>query len=243
MPNCGQFTWKADATLLIVPTDAEVWNDVASWVRELLSRQTTRPIDHLWALWTGFNAWGTAAVPDRRRSHEDLYLIYCLAAESRFRNRFDSLMADQAFAEAARELASLAPSFQVVWLLDDSISPCHAASESRAQYISKVRDRDPFVLVKGNRFPAFAPGYAFEHIDSTGGVPVNWPHIVHMIYQVRCNQLHGGKGYGTPEDRRFAALASSILWPMWQPELPPCLPKGVDEGDAFYEPPDVKSRD
>jgi hypothetical protein len=233
MPNCGQLTWKArDTTLLTVPPDAEVWNDVASWVRELPSRRTTRPIDHLWTLWTGFNAWGTAAVPDRRRSHEDLYLIHCLAVEPRFRNRFDGLMDDQAFAEAAQQLASLAPIFQVVWLRNNAISAWHAASESRAQYISKVRDRDPFVTVGSNRLPAFAPGCALEHIDSMGAVPVDWPHIVHLIYQVRCNLVHGGKGYSTPEDRRFAALASSILWPMWQPELPPRLRESVEEGEA-----------
>jgi hypothetical protein len=50
-------------------------------------------------------------------------------------------------------------------------------------------------------------------------IPVDWPHVIAMIYQVRCDLFHGGKNYSKDRDRLFISLAYRILWEVWKDEL------------------------
>jgi len=93
--------------------------------------------------------------------------------------------------------------------------------ESRLEFVHRVIERNPYnTSNKGEKFPAFSPSCALEHITVGESIPKTWPHVIHMIYQIRCNLFHGGKNYSEERDRIFIELAYSIAWEMWKPELP-----------------------
>ena len=68
-------------------------------------------------------------------------------------------------------------------------------------------------------------------LDAAGRVPSDWPHVVHAVYQVSCNLIHGGRSFPTRENQTVADLAGLILWPMWLPEVPEQLPS-IGDGEA-----------
>jgi hypothetical protein len=61
-----------------------------------------------------------------------------------------------------------------------------------------------------------------ESIKSGGdplNAPLDWPHILGVIYQIRCNLFHGGKSFVNSKDKDFARYAFIILNKVWTKEI------------------------
>jgi hypothetical protein len=227
MANCGQLTWKAkNVQSLNRPYDnQEIWNFAKSWIRRFSETDERNVAEKLIYLWVTVNAWASKSVPDLSRNHEDAYLVHCMAKDNVLVEHFDNLyQSDTQFRQTVSSFLDIAPVFQALWLNNNGIEPWDIA-ENRKEYVNGVIERDPFIVSlrngQENRFPAFSPPCAIEHLRVDEPIPVDWPHLISMIYQVRCNLFHGGKNYNRDSDRKFIELAYKILWDVWKNELPP----------------------
>lgn len=162
------------------------------------------------------------AVPDPSRNHEDAYLVHSMAHDPLLNSHFKELLENEKFLNDVTEFASLGPVFQVLWLRNKGVNPWHMAEgESRSEYVSRIfRDKDPFHRLPKGTFPAFAPACAWTHLSEGKPIPHDWQHLLHMIYQVRCNLFHGGKSYESAADQVFVDFAFKILWRVWRQVVP-----------------------
>ncbi|MBE1424841.1 hypothetical protein H4684_001480 [Desulfomicrobium macestii] len=229
MANCGQLTWRARAIQsLNRPHDnIELWNFAKGWIHRFRETDENNVSEKLIYLWVTVNAWASKSVPDLSRNHEDAYLVHCMAKDKNLSDRFGSLYkVDAKFCELVNSFLEMAPIFQSLWLYNNGIEPWNL-TEDRYKFIKKVAERDPYIVStrngQENRFPAFSPACALDHIQSDENIPADWPHLISMIYQVRCNLFHGGKNYNRDSDRTFIELAYKILWDVWKYELPQTL--------------------
>lgn len=222
MPNCN-LTWKArnQSGLNRIPDNAEILRFAETWIKKFKDTHEDNFAEKFIYLWVTVNAWASMCVPDITKNHEDAYLIHSMAADPIFAKRFIKLSADnKEFKNKVDKFISLAPVFQVLWLRNNHIAPWDM-TESREEYVKQVRHQNPYHKGRDEqRYPAYTPACAFEHFDKDGHVPADWEHVIHMIYQVRCNLFHGGKSYDSQRDRCFIELAYFILWSMWKYELP-----------------------
>lgn len=226
MANCGVLTWKAkDFQSLNRPYEnRELWDFAKGWIRRFSETDEDNVSEKLIYLWVTVNAWASKSVPDLSRNHEDAYLVHCMAKDNALSERFDRLQqTDTEFRATVDSLLDLAPVFQALWLNNNGIEPWSLADDRRG-FVNKVSERCPFIVSvrngKESRFPAFSPACALEHIQNNEPIPADWPHVISMIYQVRCNLFHGGKNYNRNSDRKFIELAYKILWDVWKDELP-----------------------
>lgn len=239
--SCGTLTYKAkhQRGLNRVEPDSELWDFVETWVRRFRTPPpaprrgarsapetgTGRDFEKFIFLWVSINAWASMAVPDQTRNHEDTYLVHSMARDPELNEQFSRLLKNDRFSENVKALAELGPVFQVLWLRNKGISAWRKEEgESRADYVARVFGQDPFHRVTRNdqvqKFPAFSPACAEKHLTDGENIPADWPHLLHMIYQVRCNLFHGGKTYESAADRAFVDLAFKILWRVWQQVVP-----------------------
>jgi len=219
-------TWKAkEMTSLSRAFDNyELWEFTRSWIRKFEETDVENVAEKFIYLWVTVNAWAAKSVPDLSRNHEDSYLVHCMAKDQRLSQRFEQLCRlDKNFQKSVNEFIGLAPVFQALWLNNHEITPWQLPA-LRDEFIDMVFQREPFIISmrdgKEIRFPAFAPVCAHDHRQTDQPIPADWPHVLSMIYQVRCNLFHGGKNYKNEGDRLFIKLACEILWEVWQPELP-----------------------
>jgi len=240
-PSCGTLTYKAkhQRGLNRVEPDSELWDFVETWVRRFRTPPpalrrgprsapeagTGRDFEKFIFLWVSINAWASMAVPDQTRNHEDAYLVHSMARDPELNEQFSRLLKNDRFSENVKAFADLGPVFQVLWLRNKGISAWRKEEgESRADYVARVFGQDPFHRVTRNdqvqKLPAFSPACAEKHLTDGENIPADWPHLLHMIYQVRCNLFHGGKTYESAADRAFVDLAFKILWRVWQQVAP-----------------------
>ena len=187
----------------------------ATWIRRFHAAGNRTTLSGSYP-WVTFNAW--AARRALSRNHIDSYLIRCVAGSERFRRRFDSLMErNRHFRRCVENLCELGPVAKVRWLRNSGIPQWDMQLESRADYIYSIA----YDLERAGQPRPFSPQCALDHFYAGEDIPADWPHVLSMIYQIRCNLFHGGKDYDSTQDRRFIKLAQRILWEMWRPEIPP----------------------
>jgi hypothetical protein len=225
--ECKCLTYKAssDTGLQSVDQDSELWNFVRSWSRKIQTASYREPgssFERFIFLWVSLNAWASIAVPDQSRNHQDSYLIHALSHDPGLNSIFDKLYENASFRKQVDSLAALGPVFQTLWLRNKNQAPWQGEeTETRTQYVQRVIGLDPFHRPpRGGEIPAFSPACALTHRGVDEGIPSDWPHILHMIYQVRCNLFHGGKSYQDAADQIFVNSAFKILWSVWQAILP-----------------------
>ncbi|HHT9154980.1 MAG TPA: hypothetical protein ACFYD5_04115 [Candidatus Tripitaka sp. YC43] len=221
--QCKQLISKAEGQgeLNRIEQDSELWEFLKFWIIRTRKVDETNVVEKFIYHWISFNAWASQAVPDLARNHEDAYLIHSTAKAPEFQERFSRLFSTcYDFKKNVNEFVDLAPVFQVLWLKNNDINSWDEGRESRKNFIKRVRERGPYIRVRNKDKPAFAPGCALDHLDKREPVPADWPHVLHMIYKVRCNLFHGGKEYDSSRDRKFIELADSILWAIWKQEIP-----------------------
>ena len=172
-------------------------------------------------LWFIFNSWLSLVVAHLDSSEDylkDNVLISVIAAAEIYADRFEALRKEEEFNIMTQEFIKLGPIFKATWLNREYITPPWRKSRlSRTAWVKKVH-KDNKVAIKKTRkasqYP-FNPECAFEH--DYGKIPCDWHHTIWMIYQVRCNLFHGGKGYNL-YDREFIEKSYKILWGMLKKE-------------------------
>jgi hypothetical protein len=152
----------------------------------------------------------------------------CVTAEDRDSDYLDALLLDEElnreFKELlATDLLAAADEFQSTWPIFSSkdIAYNFDWGGTREQLIERYRTIIPP--------PGRRPACAFLHRERGEEVPVDWPHTLSAIYQVRCNLFHGYKGMYSENDVLIVSNAFRILarlLPMLIPNL--SHPSAVD---------------
>jgi hypothetical protein len=124
---------------------------------------------------------------------------------------------DRAFDELlATDLLAAVWDFQRLWPIFSSkgIGYNVVWGGTREQMIERYRKIDPP--------PGRNPACTFLHRDRGEEVPLDWPHTLSAIYQVRCNLFHGYKGVYSENDVLIVSKAFRVLarvLPMLIPSL------------------------
>lgn len=227
MDYCKELTYRAKniESLNRSVDNKEFWRFVDSWIRRFQETNDSNVVEKLIYLWVTINAWASKSVPDLTKNHMDAYLVHCMAKDHVLSQRFDELYeSNQEFQTSVNSFIEIGPVFQSLWLCNNGI-PNWRANQNRSEFVKQVFERDPFISIPDNKtdhinkIPAFAPACANTHRQKDELIPADWPHVISMIYQVRCNLFHGGKSYNSDSDRKFIQLAYKILWEVWKDEL------------------------
>jgi len=228
---CGHLTYRAKGQVGLnqVDIDSGLWPFLRAWLRKFVSdgaSSADKQFERFIFLWVSVNAWASMAVPDQSRNHEDAYLVHSMAADPTLNSTFIELLENPNFHAEVRAFAALGPVFQTLWLRNHNISPWDKGQiDARQDYVDRVFKKDPFHNKANGKqsdvLPAFAPACASTHRLAGEQIPVDWPHLLSMVYQVRCNLFHGGKTYRGSTDHLFVDHAFKLLWRVWRQVLPP----------------------
>ena len=183
---------------------------VRSWVEH--ASHEAQAGNHLSAfvhLWIPFNAWAAAVVKERGAAENDWQLVQALGFDDPMSSKFRDLISREApFQDNVKQFRDLWPVFKVRALQEKGLGSSRehkSRDEYRKDCLSKLTDKD------------YQPRCFKNHAGSE--LPIDWPHTLAAIYQVRCNLFHGGKTF-EDEDSTFCRYGYEILKPMWLPELP-----------------------
>jgi hypothetical protein len=141
--------------------------------------------------WIAFNGWAERVTD----AEKDTDWIDALAASDELRSCFTRLLTDERYASACRQFAALWPIFRA----DQQRRRLRiAANTSRADVVHAS-------LAAGIRHRP----RCFRYHD--GRVPIDWPHVLHALYQVRCSLFHGEKLKQSDSDRSIVMAAAAVL--------------------------------
>jgi hypothetical protein len=82
-------------------------------------------------------------------------------------------------------------------------------------------DRPDIIADYFGRGVKFAPACFRRHSESGEEIPLDWPHVLSVIYQVRCNLFHGDKTPHSDIDRVLVHSAFQILVQFMRGYMPP----------------------
>ncbi|MEO6964350.1 MAG: hypothetical protein ABI076_00465 [Acidobacteriaceae bacterium] len=155
--------------------------------------------------WIAFNGWASCVTG---QDHDRDYLD-ALTLDADLDRAFKDRLGDS---EGNTELSKAAQDFQSLWPIFRSSDVKNAAfsapdSETRRQRIERYK-----TIRLESRNPArHKPACAFLHSDRYEDIPLDWPHTLSAIYQVRCNLFHGYKGVHSENDVLVVSSAFKIL--------------------------------
>ena len=195
--------------------NAALWDFLKGWLKKFEKTSENNYAEKFIFLWVSVNAWLSKSVPDITQNHKDEYLIACLSKDKKFQTRFNCLLESISFKELIKELWELLPIFQSLWLSNEQIPPWNKEHRNRMSWLMDVIPK-----IKREPFTPYAPKCFLQHNKRGEEIPRDWPHVISVIYQIRCNLFHGGKSYSRESDRLFLKLAYEILWQMWEEEIP-----------------------
>ena len=216
-PDCGLLTVQSgDLQALNRPAEnAELWDFVRSWLRRFAKADGDKAAERFVCLWAAVMAWAAKGVPDPLRTHDETYLVHCLARDQKLAERFASLYKiDKEFHKKIDRFLAQGPIFQASWLQKNAL-PDWDPTQERRVFIEKAMEK----VAADNQDP-FAPACGRSHLQTAERIPADWAHVFAAIAQVRRNLFHGGKNYKNAGERQFLEPAMSILWEVWRFELP-----------------------
>jgi hypothetical protein len=237
IPNCPA---KSPKDLLdYSKVDIHEFNySMKPWIRRLFvkqareaggNRQPVAAVNALVYLWIPFNSWLAQTVVDDTKSESDRYLVAAAGCDARLSAQFDDLLRRNAkFRATAERFRSFWPIFKVRWLIDNRIMPWGIQEDDRGRRLERAAYRD--LCFSKNPDPTrYRPHCYAEHQDpelplhlgsDPAKVPLDWPHTLNAIYQVRCSLFHGGKTFANSRDVELLRSAYKILWDIWgEPQL------------------------
>jgi hypothetical protein len=150
----------------------------------------------------------------------------CVTAEDRDSDYLDALLLDfdldREFKELlATDLLAAGREFRSTWPIFSSKDIGYNVEwvGTREQVIERYRTINPP--------PGCKPACGFLHRDRGEDVPIDWPHTLSAIYQVRCNLFHGYKGVHSENDVLIVSKAFRVLVRLLPMLIPPLtLPPG-----------------
>jgi hypothetical protein len=165
--------------------------------RRMKDHQGTACFEAFFCTWLAFNGWA-ACVTDE---DQDAEYIDALKRDIQLCQNFTAFIQDETspLAIASVEFANFWPIFDVRDLRRRNLRASGANREDTIQYY----------LEHGAR--SFAPKCGKKHRDAGQPLPIDWPHTLSALYQVRCNFFHGGKMLDSEEDQRIIVAANKTL--------------------------------
>ncbi len=147
--------------------------------------------------WIAFNGWASCCT----EMEYDRDLVEALSASPELVRQFGVML------EEPSCLRTTAERFRSYW----PVFRVQELKRLRAPMYLK-RDRQATVadyLARGAK--RFAPACFQRHTEAGEEIPLDWPHILRAIYQVRCNLFHGDKVPHSEIDRVLVHSAFQIL--------------------------------
>ena len=147
--------------------------------------------------WIAFNGWASCVTG----KDTDKEMIEALSLNAQLCDDFESLLAnDPSFKELAEDFRSHWPIFKAQELAERNI------------WVAEMRSREErvaeYFMLGATRY---SPPCWRRHRNAGEDVPLDWPHTVSAIYQLRCNLFHGHKGTRSPNDRELVRRAFRVL--------------------------------
>jgi hypothetical protein len=154
-------------------------------------------------VWIAFNGWASCCI----ELDQDRQLVEAVSSSPELVAQFDKMLS------TSPELVRAAEKFRSHW-------PIFKAQELKRlgalTYWQGNRQRTiAYYLGRGAK--AFAPPCFQRHVEAGEEVPLDWPHVLSAIYQVRCNLFHGDKAPHSEIDRILSPLWVHTSRPLSQP--------------------------
>lgn len=147
--------------------------------------------------WIAFNGWASCCT----ELDQDRQMVGALTASPVLVQQFDEALRDSA------DLRTTAEVFRSYW-------PVFKAQELKRLGAPMWRERDrPTTIARylGMGAQQFAPACYRRHVENGEEIPLDWPHVLWAIYQVRCNLFHGDKAPHSEIDRVLVHSSFQIL--------------------------------
>ena len=169
---------------------------IQSWATRAVAQLTCAERDSFEPFifgWIALNGWACCITGEDRDSD----YLDALLLDADLNREFKKLLAPD-FLTAAKEFQSTWPIFS-----SKDIGYKVEWGATREQVIERYKTIEPP--------PGRKPPCAFSHRERDEEVPVDWPHTLSAIYQVRCNLFHGYKGVYSENDVLIVSKAFRVL--------------------------------
>ncbi len=173
---------------------------IAHWFRLAQKQLDCDPADSFEPFiyaWFALNGWAACCT----EKDQDRQIILALSACPELMQKFDQSLTESAeFRATAERFRSFMPVFKVQELRRKRIRMHNAIARDQmiAHYFAQGAEK-------------FAPDCFQTHAESGEAIPLDWPHVLAAIYQVRCNLFHGDKAPHSEIDRVLVHSAFQIL--------------------------------
>ncbi len=167
--------------------------------------------------WIAVNGWATCVT---KWDENDRGYLNALMRNSKLCQDFTEFAAEweSPLASAVKQFAGFWPIFDVRSLRRLRLSKC--PDETREEMSSRYSEQSgvQFAPPRAGRHREvqFAPQCAKRHREAGEQIPVDWPHTLAALYQVRCNFFHGEKALSSEMDQQIVACASRTLLSFFQ---------------------------
>jgi hypothetical protein len=155
------------------------------------------------SLWIAVNGWAQRIT----REELDSEWVKTVGVDPVLRSGFaDSLANNHEVRAAAESLIAFAPIFRATEQMLFPSPPYSPRRERVAYWLGqKISEK------KGHRQIVHRPRCYEMHLHRDGSLPCDWPHVLHAIYQIRCNLFHGSKSAAVDEDRKLVSWSRAAL--------------------------------
>ena len=203
-----------------------------AWINRIQS-ENSNPFENFIYLWFTFNSWLSLAVSEiyPGECDNDKFCIHAIAGSQVYADRFEDLYeSKKKFRTMVDKFINWGPIFQASWMKKKYLPRWDKKKIKRNDFVQEIYKKHQSEInseldklyskaekgeTPSTRQIPFSPLCGFKH---DGKIPCDWHHTIHMIYQVRCNLFHGGKGYDLPSDRDFVDYSFQILWIIFKEE-------------------------
>lgn len=144
--------------------------------------------------WIAVNGWASCVTGEET----DRKYLDVLMADDDLGRRFDELRANADFTESVQQFHRLWPIFR-----SQDVGYVPSRGHTREEMVDEYMRRTPL--------PRHRPDCWIRHRTAKHEIPIDWPHTLAAIYQVRCNLFHGYKGVHSENDVAIVSRAFNVL--------------------------------
>lgn len=146
--------------------------------------------------WIALNGWASCVTGVEKG---DTPYLGAMMLDPELNRRFSALREQPEFQERLKRLDSFWPILRPL---------------PQSRITNAVIDRQELVrqeLDRVSKDSRFRPECAARHYLAGEEIPMDWPHTLSAIYQVRCNLFHGSKSLHSDIDTRIVLSSFSVL--------------------------------
>jgi hypothetical protein len=147
--------------------------------------------------WIALNSWASCVTGS---NEADRPYLNALMLDRELNQRFSVLLEQPEFQDSLGQFRDFWPILQPL-----PHSRIRDHSESRQERVLQALEQQ-----REGR-PRFRPGCAARHHSRRERIPMDWPHTLSAIYQVRCNLFHGSKSLHSDVDTQIVFNSFRVL--------------------------------